>query len=135
MPRYNPQRARFPFGENGHFGWARLREKLIARERGVDDAALEALKAALLRAGATVRLSDDLEVRLLSADDASLDLAWVLGDGFVEGAFRVPRSLCAEITKDSAWTTALDALRAGPFVDINRVLVPEMPEGGPARDA
>lgn len=114
------------------FGWAGLREKLIARERGVDDAALEALKAALLRAGAAERLSDDLELRLLSADDANLDLAWVLADGFAEGAFRVPRRLCAEIVEDPAWKSALDALRASPFVDINRILVPETPESAPA---
>jgi hypothetical protein len=108
------------------FGWAGLREKLLCAEHAVRDGVLETVKAALLRAGAAANLSGDSELRLWDVADGTLVLGWLRGDGDAPGVtLRVPRELYDSIAGDPAWRDTLLSMEAGPFVDVNRLLVPE----------
>lgn len=111
------------------FGWSGLREKLLCGEHGVDDAALEALKAELLRAGDAATAGDARELRLIGVEGDTLLLAWLFDDGDTPmQTLRVPRDLLAEIAAGPAWQGLRERLTAGPFTDLNRLLVPVAPE-------
>jgi hypothetical protein len=106
------------------FGWPALREKLVAREAGLDDIELELLKMAIIRQVPNPRIADEMELRLDRVEGDDLVLAWV--DGTTEApetALRVPRSTLDEIKADPDWAP-LRAQFTGPaFVDLNRLLV------------
>lgn len=107
------------------FDWAALREKLVCRERGLDDTTLELLKLALFRNADELPLADTTELRLDDVDSDELVFVWI------EAAtqepievLRVPRALFDEIHADTTgWKALRDQLAAGPFVDVHRLLV------------
>lgn len=108
------------------FGWAGLREKLFAADQGLDDVTLELCKLAIMRSGAPVQLQRDTELRLIGVDGGELVFAWMLSsDESTDAEMRVGRALYGEIAEDSAgnWAKLRAKLTAGPFVDINRVLI------------
>lgn len=106
------------------FGWAALREKLLADDAGLDDVVLELLKIGVLRNVPAPPLSDTTELRLVSADDAGMKLRWL--DGATEkGIADLPldRELYDELAGNLApWAELRGELEAGLFVDMKRIL-------------
>src|SRR5262245_13752711 len=109
------------------FGWAALREKLVAAEKGFDDVILELAKAALVRGLDNPPLESGTELRLAGIDGDNLAIAWLTSAGEqVKEILRVPRSLYDEIAADPAGCAALqESLTSGAFVDVGRFLLPE----------
>ncbi len=108
------------------FGWAALREKLLADDIGLDDLVLELTKAAVLRSSSSAPVGLGAELRLLGGDAQQLLLAWLhSADETPAQRLRVARSLYDEIAADAggAWAELRGTLGAGPFVDMNRMLV------------
>ena len=107
------------------FGWAALREKLLAAEHQLDDANLELVKTAILRGLHNSPMGAETELRLVAVEGSELVMAWTraVNEEIVEG-LRVPRSMYDEIAADSAgWQALREELSAGLFVDMNRLLV------------
>ena len=108
------------------FGWAGFREKVLCAEHGLDDATLELMKFALMRALDDIPLADDAELRLVGVDGKRLDFAWVgsNSDRVLE-KMSASRAVFEEIERDEsgAWSQLRQAVSAGPFVDVNRLLV------------
>lgn len=109
------------------FGWPALREKLLAADLGLDDVALEAVKATVMRASAAIPGRAVAELRLVAADKKDLLLAWQRSyDGVAGTVLSAPRALHDKIAvrqEGDGW----DAFRAGfegaLFVDLKRELV------------
>ncbi len=104
------------------FGWSGLREKLVAVAAGLDDAALEALKALLLRSGAAPAPAPDRELRLLAATPERLDLGWG-GEEEIATVLQIPRSLYEHVSAEPDWQETRTRLAAGCFVDLDRLLL------------
>ena len=108
------------------FGWAGFREKVLCAEHGLDDATLELMKFALMRSLDDIPLADDAELRLVGVEGKRLDFAWVgsNSDRVLE-TMSASRVVFEEIERDEsgAWNELREAVSAGPFVDVNRLLV------------
>jgi len=107
------------------FGWPALREKLLARDAGLDDVALECLKLNLMRTLDAPPLGDTIELRLQAVDARVLTLAWLDADGerLLE-TLQVPRLAYDEVAASpDDYRELRAALAAGPYVDMNRLLV------------
>jgi CpXC protein len=115
------------------FGWAALREKLLCDDHALDDATLELCKAAALRASSAAPVGLGAELRLVAVDDAeggTLHLAWQRSeDEAVGDGLRIRRALYDELAADADgdWAALRAQLGAGPFVDLNRLLVVTVP--------
>lgn len=111
------------------FGWAALREKVLCAEAGIDDVALELTKLMLLRDLPDSPLGADTELRLGRADGNELHLAWIrYADETVVETLTVPRALLDDIARaPKDWQALRDEVGSGPFVDITRLLVDEVP--------
>jgi hypothetical protein len=107
------------------FGWAALREKLVAADKGLDDVTLELTKSAMVRGLDNPPVGPGTELRLGKVDGDSLAIVWLQSaNEEVKEAMRVPRSLYNEIAAEPAgWQALRDELTSGPFVDVNRLLV------------
>ena len=108
------------------FGWAALREKLLASEEAIDDVTLELLKLAAVRQISGAPLNDESELRLVDADGDELILAWLMSETERElSSLRLPRSALAGIAADAAaWTPLRARLTEALFVDFGRLLLP-----------
>jgi hypothetical protein len=109
------------------FGWAALREKILCAEHGLDDVTLELLKLSTIRGLDNIPLRHDTELRLVSIEGSELVLAWIepVTEKLVE-TLRVPRDLYDEIvTEKKGWQILRSELEGGPFVDLQRLLLPE----------
>lgn len=110
------------------FGWSALREKLLIEAAGLDDVAVEYVKVLLFRALEQMPLADDAELRFEGlGDEGTLRFLWYVGasETPVE-AVEAPRALYDLAVNDpEAWRALRETLSAGPFVDMNRLLVPE----------
>jgi CpXC protein len=104
------------------FGWAALREKLVIREAGLDDATVELLKLALIRSLSPCPLGPGVELRLESLTDDMLRFHWVkAGTEQIVEELEAPRALYDEIVSGSAdWAELRDVLIQGPFVDAQK---------------
>jgi CpXC motif protein len=109
------------------FGWAALREKLVAAEAGMDDVILELAKTAIVRGLDKAPVGVGTEMRLARVEGDDMAVAWINGaDEQVKEILRVPRSLYDEIAADlTTWAALRASLTAGPFVDVNRLLLPQ----------
>ena len=108
------------------FGWPSLREKLLCAEHGLDDATLELMKFGLMRMLDDLPISDEAELRLVAVHGKKLDLAWCLAQSdLVLETMTVSREMFDDIEEDRAgnWAPLREAVSAGPFVDVNRLLV------------
>lgn len=107
------------------FGWAGLKEKILAAEHNLDDATLELMKLAIVRSLDGAPLRDDTELRLTAVHGPTLVLAWIeLASEQVAEAMEVPWTLYAEIDSDrEAWAELREQLTAGLYVDMNRLLI------------
>src|SRR5207244_5102653 len=61
------------------FGWAALREKLVAADKGLDDVILELAKTAIVRGLDKPPLGAGTELRLAGVEGDSLAVAWING--------------------------------------------------------
>jgi len=119
------------------FGLEGLAEKLAVLESGLDDAAVEALKLAMLRDGGAFAFGARDRLRFAGADEESVRF---FGVGVSEEGreavqvLEVPRARYEGIAEDVAWEGVRGAVGAGAsYVDIGRVLLaggeaPELPE-------
>lgn len=107
------------------FGWAALREKLLCREAGIDDATLEMLKLLLMRTMPETPLTADNELRFGGVQGDELHLAWIrFDDESVVETMVVPRGLYDDIDKSGEdWRGLREQLTAGTYVDVTRLLV------------
>ncbi|MEO7057655.1 MAG: CpXC domain-containing protein [Caldimonas sp.] len=108
------------------FGWPALREKIVAAENGLDDIAVEACKAAAMRAQTELQFSAEADLRLIDVKDGKLLLAWVNpADNSVGEIVAVPKSLHDEIVADEEgdWSDFKRDYEGALFVDLNRLLV------------
>ncbi|MCE9603730.1 MAG: CpXC domain-containing protein [Planctomycetia bacterium] len=106
------------------FGWPGLREKIVVRQKNLDDVTLELVKLAIIR-NVDSPLDQDTELRLVDADDALLYFVWfrVPSEEFIEG-MQVPRSLYDEITADvEGWGALRSQFDGALYVDMNRLLI------------
>lgn len=104
------------------FGWAALREKLVARDAGLDDATLELTKLALIRSVSPCPLAPGVELRLDSVQDGQLRFDWVMAasEQRIESLL-VPRSLYDEVAAaPQDWADIREAVASGPFVDAQK---------------
>jgi len=111
------------------FGWPGLREKVVIREKDLDDVTVELVKMAIVRGMDESPLDQDTELRLVNADADTLYLIWfrVPSEQFVEG-LKVPRGLYDEVTEDADDWAALRAEFDGAlYVDMSRLLIPAEP--------
>lgn len=104
------------------FGWAAAREKILCQSQDIDDVALELVKLTLLRNATSIDLTRNADLRLIDADADTLTIGW-LRDDVLDATLEVPRALLEAVTTPD-WQEAVTAVTAGPYVDINRILVP-----------
>ena len=109
------------------FGWAGIREKLLATEHNLDDRELELLKLSLLRGLDNPPFAPGTELRLTGVDADTNELmvaSFQVGGPSVE-ELNIPRDLYDEIANDhQGWQKLRDELTGGLFVDYRRVLTP-----------
>jgi len=116
------------------FGWEAAREKLLARDLGIDDRTLELAKLALLRTQDDLPLGPGNALRLVAVDD---EQNLVFGQFPTAAAapteeLRVPRALLDEIDAEPEWAALRDQLSAGLFVDMLRLIVDPTPAAATA---
>jgi hypothetical protein len=105
------------------FGWPALREKILARELGLDDVTLELLKIAVMRSVQNPPFADQAELRLIGGSEANLTFAWFAApDATALTTLNVPREVYADIAGDAAWQALREDLSGKVFVDVRRLL-------------
>lgn len=107
------------------FGWAAVREKLVAFEGGLDDVTLELCKLAMMRGLEEQPFGDETELRLYGFEGQDLVMAWIVAASErVMDLLLVPRSLYDEIAADQeGWQEIRSELAGGMFVDLDRLMV------------
>jgi endogenous inhibitor of DNA gyrase (YacG/DUF329 family) len=107
------------------FGWPALREKILAREHGIDDAVLECLKLETIRRVPSAPLAEGIEMRLFEVTDEILTFVWI--DAATEEvieALQVRRTLLDAIVENAeGWKAIRDQLTDGPFVDMQKLFM------------
>jgi hypothetical protein len=106
------------------FGWPALREKLIARDLGLDDVTLELLKIAIMREVDKPPMADQTELRLVAGNAETLNLLWIEAE--TEGpvaALPVPREIYDDVAGDAeAWAPLRAEFEGKLFVDLKRLI-------------
>ena len=108
------------------FGWPAVREKILARQSGLDDVALEILKLEMLRAMPEAPLAPGIELRLVQDLGPELAFAWIAttSEGPAGDQFGVSREAYDAIAGRSADYAALrEELTSGPFVDMQKLFM------------
>jgi len=108
------------------FGWAGLREKLVADEEGLDDAVLELLKMTVVRSVPNSPLKNSTELRFLGLEKGKLVLAWIRsGSEQLVEVLHLPRKFYDDIAGDlPAWHSLHNEISTGLFVDMLRLMIP-----------
>jgi hypothetical protein len=107
------------------FGWPALREKLVCRDAGLDDAAVELAKSLLLLSGPLMPAADGTELRLTEAGKDELRFAWIeQRTGLIREFLTMPPSLLHELDADPAFQDTARKLRGWPFIDLQKLLLP-----------
>jgi hypothetical protein len=108
------------------FGWAAIREKLVAQDLGLDDVTLELTKMALLRGVASAPIGAETELRLLGGDATRLAFGWLVSsdESLVEG-LEIERAAYDEIAEDAGgdWTELRAEFDGALFVDMGRLTI------------
>jgi CpXC protein len=106
------------------FGWPAMAEKLLCRELGLDDIALEALKMTAIAHNTVPVLDPGLDFRLVGDQDEALLFAWLdPADGDHAARMQIPKAAYALLKGGGdAWTPLMERVTGSPFVDIGRVL-------------
>lgn len=109
------------------FGWPALREKILARQAGLDDATLELLKLDLVRDMPRIPFAAGTELRLFAVRDDTLSFVWLDsrtesgGDEVTVGLGRYD-AIAADA---GAWAALRSRILEGPLVDSQRLFVEE----------
>jgi CpXC protein len=109
------------------FGWAALREKLLAQDAGLDDTTLELAKLAIIRGAGGAPIQPGVELRLMSVADDQLQMSWIDArtEKVVEGLL-VPRAVYdSVVAAPEAWAPFRAQLSGGPFVDVQKLFIGE----------
>jgi len=102
------------------FGLPALAEKLACWDAGLDDRVLEALKLDLFRPPVSLPLSPNGRPRLVGVEADGQALKLVASDGIVH----IDRAAYDHVASNlHRFATALDAVAAGPYVDVGRILL------------
>ena len=108
------------------FGWAALREKLLAQDLHLDDLALELTKMALLRSAGSAPIGAGTELRLLGGDATRLAFGWLLAsdESLVEG-LEIERAAYQEVAGDTSgdWAELRADFEGALFVDMGRLTI------------
>ncbi len=106
------------------FGWPALREKLIARELGLDDVTLELLKIAMLRTIPDAPYADAHELRLTGGDADILRLSWIVAESEEQlASVDMDRGVYDDIAGDpQGWSALRMDLTGHLFVDLKRLI-------------
>jgi hypothetical protein len=106
------------------FGWPALAEKLLCRDYGLDDTALEALKLATLAHGDESTVYNALDLRLTGREGENLVLHWLHPtDGTPVERLTIPMAAYALVKSGGeAWAPVRARLAGQMYVDIGRVL-------------
>lgn len=109
------------------FGWPAVREKLLIREHGLDDAVVEMLKLDLLRRLPRAPLAPGVELRLIDVSDTVLLMVWLeTSSEDIKGDVQVPREMYDGIAAHSEeWAPIRAELENGPFVDMQKLYMGE----------
>lgn len=112
------------------FGWPAVREKLLAREHGLDDVVLELLKLDLMRRVDSSPMSVGVELRLMIANDTALTLVWM--ESTTEKPIQeitVPMEHYAAIADNpEPWEKLRQRFDGHSFVDMQRLYMREAAE-------
>lgn len=105
------------------FGWPALREKLIARDLGLDDVTLELLKIAIMKEVDKPPIADQSELRLVGGDAETLNLLWVVAETEAPlAALPVPREIYDDVAGDvDAWAALRAEFDGKLLVDLKRL--------------
>lgn len=109
------------------FGWPAIREKILAREHGLDDVVLEMLKLDLLRRMPEAPLAEGMELRMTGVTEDRLSFAWMeTASEAIEQEVSVDRVLYDDIAANrDEWSKISARLTDGPFVDIQKIYLEE----------
>jgi hypothetical protein len=112
------------------FGWPAMREKLLIRDRDLDDTTVEIVKLELLRRLDEAPLSGDVELRLRDVQGDEMRFVWVnMNDEEVVEDVTVSRRIYDTIAGGiEQWAVTRDRLSEGPFVDSKRLFIGLEPE-------
>jgi hypothetical protein len=105
------------------FGLEALREKIVILEAGLDDAVIEATKARLLATRDDLAADPDARLTFLELGTHDLRFAGVVTGGIERRpeVVRCPRAVYDDLAAGAA-PEIVDALRAGPYRDVGRLL-------------
>lgn len=110
------------------FGWPALREKLLARQEGLDDVTLELMKLDIVRNSPSSPLLVGVNLRLIEASPEALTLDWLDSSSEASlGRVVAERVRYDGIAEDPAWDRLRARLAAGPFVDVQRLYMAAAP--------
>lgn len=109
------------------FGWPGTREKLLLRQNGLDDVAIEMLKLELLRRLPEAPLRPGVDLRVIDMTEDTLSFAWIETDSEeVLQEFGCNRALLAEIEGNpEGWAAIRASLTGGLFVDMQKLYLGE----------
>lgn len=104
------------------FGWPALREKILAREHGLDDVILEMTKLDLLRRVPEAPLTATTDLRLDEVTQDTLGFVWLdRGTETLQQKLSVNRrSYDAIAANPEAWSAVRNRMGTGPFIDMQR---------------
>jgi hypothetical protein len=107
------------------FGWPALREKILAREAGIDDLTLELAKLTTLR-GAGLQLDRNADLRLAEVRGKNLEFAWLDAESAkLRLGFSLPLATLDAIQGDAkGWADIRAEFKDALFVDIQRLMLP-----------
>lgn len=104
------------------FGLPALREKLVVAGAGLDDVLVEAVKLDVMRSVKGLAVDAEHRPRVVTIGDDEVVLALPPGSERLPVDRRRFDAFVAEVSADRA--ALADALGAGPYVDLGRVLLP-----------
>jgi CpXC protein len=109
------------------FGWPAIREKIYAREAGLDDTVLEMLKLDLMRRLPSAPLAEGVELRLFRVEGDRLGFIWISSETETPvQEIEVGREIYDAIAGDAAaWEGVRAGLADGPFVDMQKLFIGE----------
>lgn len=107
------------------FGWPAIREKLLAREKGLDDVLLELLKLELMRRVPEAPFGDEIEMRLVDFQEDLMTFVWYNSETEdVINDFVVRYALYEEIAAaEDAWKNLRTRLEDSAFVDMRKLFL------------
>lgn len=105
------------------FGWPALREKVLARDLGLDEVVLECMKLALMRnQGIVPEAGQELRLVAEQGEDLVLSLVWPLTESTGD-SYGTPRALHEEIKAQPGQWEAIQSQLVGPFLDAQRLFI------------